>query len=246
MGGFGMNPPISNIYDALAPYYREYARKKTVYLNAVDRFILDNMPGDAESLLDVGAGDGVRGMALANQKGIKYVVLSDLSAEMAARCRELNPADVWHAAAEKLPEVERRFDIIICLWNVLGHIENRAGRVEALTGMRRLLSDKGNIFFDVNNRHNTSAYGWWKVFGRICIDTIQPDEKRGDATFDWKIGNESIPAMGHLFTPAEIEGIIKDSGLLIKTKIAVDYHNGLLSTQLLKGQLLYQLVKSEK
>ena len=238
-----MSQSGSEIYDALAPYYREYAAKKTAYLNAVDRFIVDNTPNNAQSLLDVGAGDGIRGMALAKQKGIADVVLCDYSVEMVNRCRRLNPADVWHAAAEELPESNRRFDVIICLWNVLGHLENRNKRIEALMRMKRLLAENGVVFLDVNNRHNASAYGWIKVFGRIVVDAAWPDEKRGDASYDWKIGEKSFPAMGHLFTPVEIESIIKESGLNIKTRIAVDYNTGTCSLSVLKGQLLYQIEK---
>ncbi|HBE77704.1 MAG TPA: class I SAM-dependent methyltransferase [Firmicutes bacterium] len=233
--------PTVKMYDALAPYYREYARKKAAYLNSVDRFVLDHIPDDAESLLDIGAGDGIRGMALAAHKNINYTVLSDISPEMIARCRELRPSDVWQAAMENLPYTDRRFDVIICLWNVLGHLDDRSNRVAALKEMRRLLSKQGSIFLDVNNRHNASAYGWLRVFGRIFLDALYPDDKRGDSSFDWEIGNESIPGMGHLFTPAEIEAIIKASGLSIQSKVAVDYHNGSQSALLLKGQLLYQL-----
>ncbi|HBF36361.1 MAG TPA: hypothetical protein DDW50_03485 [Firmicutes bacterium] len=237
------NQSAVHMYDALAPYYREYAQKKAAYLNSVDRFILDHIPDDAESLLDIGAGDGVRGMALAAQKKIQYVILSDISQEMVARCRQLRPSDVWQAAIENLPETDKRFDVIICLWNVLGHLADRFIRIAALKKMRRLLSGKGSIFLDVNNRHNASEYGWIRVLGRIFLDSVNPNDKRGDTCFHWKIGNDLIPGKGHLFTPDEIEAIIKESGLSIQSKIAVDYHNGLQSTQLWKGQLLYHLKK---
>jgi hypothetical protein len=61
----------TDIYDALAPHYREYAGGKSAYLAAVDRFVLENLPAGADSLLDVGAGDGVRAMALAREAGIR-------------------------------------------------------------------------------------------------------------------------------------------------------------------------------
>ena len=103
--------PSPDIYDALAPHYREYSRGKSAYLDAVDRFILDNVPAGASSLLDVGAGDGVRGMALARALKAKRVVLCETSRNMAARCRTLAPDAVWEVPAEQLPESSVRFDV---------------------------------------------------------------------------------------------------------------------------------------
>jgi SAM-dependent methyltransferase len=231
----------SELYDALAPHYREYADRKAPYLASVDRFIRDNFPPDARTLLDVGAGDGVRGMAIARAQGVEDVVLCDPSPEMAARCRSLSPADVWTVGAEMLPATERRFDVILCLWNVLGHLPGRAARVRALSNMRALLSERGVIFFDVNNRHNASAYGWRTVLGRVVLDRLLFDERRGDASFDWNVAGRVFPAMGHLFTPAEIREIVRVSGLDEQRLIAIDYATGARSASLLRGQLVFMV-----
>ena len=231
-------------YDALAPHYREYAQKKSAYLDAVDRFILGRVPSGAESLLDVGAGDGVRGMALARKLGMKYTVLCDNSTEMAVRCKEQSPDEVWETRAEELPDTGKHFDVIVCLWNTLGHLLGRNERVRALTKMRNLLKDGGSIFFDVNNRHNAASYGWLRVFARVFVDALYFDERRGNATFDWEIGGKVYPGMGHLFTPREIESIVKESGLSILERKAIDYSTGAFSDSLLKGQLVYMVAQN--
>ncbi len=232
-----------DIYDALAPHYREYAEKKSAYIAGVDRFVLEHIPHGAKSLLDIGAGDGVRGMLLAQQMGISDIILCDYSPEMIACCKRLNPTEVWESAVEDLPDAGKRFDVIICLWNVLGHLPGHDERVRALAKMKNYLTDKGRIFFDVNNRHNAAAYGWLRVFGRILIDTVYFNEKRGDASFDWKIGCNVYPAMGHLFTPLEVERIVRESGLHVQRKAAVDYATGEVSCSPLRGQLLYLVAK---
>jgi SAM-dependent methyltransferase len=229
----------SEIYDALAPHYREYSAKKSAYLAAVDGFVVGNIPARASSLLDVGAGDGVRGMDIARRAKIGKVVLSDPSPEMIARCRQLEPDDVWHSTAEALPETGLQFDVILCLWNVLGHLAGRDARVQALSRMRQLLAPGGTVFFDVNNRHNASGYGWLEVAKRRIIDAVAFDERRGDATFDWNVGGRFFPAMGHLFTPAEIRGIAEESGLHIVKNVAVNYATGVISQSKLRGQLLF-------
>lgn len=236
----------SELYDALAPHYREYAARRASYLAGVDSFVHEHFPAGATSLLDVGAGDGVRGMAIARAHGIAHVVLSDPSAEMAARCRDLAPTDVWVAGAEALPATDQRFDVILCLWNVLGHLPGRSARVRALSAARDLLSAHGVIFFDVNNRHNATAYGWRTVLGRIVVDRLWFDERRGDATFDWNVSGKVFPAMGHLFTPTEIRGIVDASGLSVTALAAVDYATGTRSSSLLRGQLVFAVTRSER
>lgn len=232
-----------SLYDGIAPFYRDYSNQKSLCLSAIDELIIKNAPRDTQSLLDVGAGDGRRGMNLAKRLKIEKIILVDPSLEMVKKCKILQPTDIWHLAAEDLPSCREKFDIILCLWNVLGHINNRSRRIKALKRMKENLSPNGRIFLDVNNRHNASSYGWLKVFGRILIDAILPDEKRGDASFNWEIGGKTFSGMGHLFTPFEIENIIKESGLTIEKRYAINYKNGRIGRTFLEGQLFYILEK---
>lgn len=234
-----MSLPATDLYDALAPQYREYARQRSAYLAAVDSFVLENLPAGAARLLDAGAGDGVRGMDLARRAGISRVVQCEPSVAMAARCRALGPAAVWQCPMAEIPTTAERFEVILCLWNVLGHVPSGGGRIAALARLRQLLADDGVIFLDVNNRHNAAAYGWARVCGRIVVDTLAPRERRGDASFEWRIGGQTYPAMGHLFAPAEIEGLIARAGLTVRAKAAIDYATGARSRWALKGQLVF-------
>jgi SAM-dependent methyltransferase len=234
-----VNVAPADPYDALAPHYREYAAKRSVYLAAVDRFVRDHMPESAKSLLDVGSGDGVRAMALAHSCGIETIVLSEASREMAVRCRTLQPAEVWPTPAQELPDNGRRFDAITCLWNVLGHIPTRADRLAALRRMRLLLARGGRLFLDVQNRHNAAGYGWLRVMGRALLDGAAPDERRGDATFTWHVGGAEVRGHGHLFTPAEIAGLLREAGLAVVWRVAIDYATGKRSASPFRGQLAF-------
>jgi ubiquinone/menaquinone biosynthesis C-methylase UbiE len=244
VGGFGIDTDAVKLYDAFAPYYREYSLSKSAYLTAVEKYVVEHLPENASTLLDVGAGDGIRGMIIAGERKIGHVVLAEPSSEMADRCRKLPATEVWQLPAEELPTTDARFDVIICLWNVLGHIGTRYKRIEALKRMRRMLDDEGRLFLDVNNRHNASAYGSIRVLGRRFIDAIRPDERRGDATFHWKVGEKTMTSMGHLFTPKEVEGLFRASGLRVKNRVSVNYATGAISASISEGQLLYALTRS--
>ncbi len=227
-------------YDQLAPHYRELAQQRSVYLDAVDRFIVEHVPAPVGSLLDVGAGDGVRGVAVARRLGARRIVLCEPGAEFARRCEALGVDEVWRMGAEELPHAAPAFDVILCLWNVLGHLPDHAARVGALARMKALLNPSGSIFFDVNNRHNAHAYGRLRVLARRVIDYVMPDEHRGDAVYSWRIAGKLIPAQGHLFTPAEVAALLRGAGLRVLRRIAVDYVTGGYARSPRAGQLVYQ------
>ena len=234
-----MTADAAGLYDALAPDYQQYAAKRAAYLAAVDAFIRERVPPSARGLLDVGSGDGVRAMALARACAFETVVLSDVSAEMAQRCRALTPTEVWHTPAQSLPDEGPRFDVIMCLWNVLGHVPTRAERLTALERMRRLLTAGGTLFLDVQNRHNAAAYGWGRVLARVALDWLRPDERRGDTSFDWNVGGRTMRGHGHLFTPAEVGSLLQQAGFRVAESVAIDYATGERSHSSLRGQLVF-------
>lgn len=231
-------------YDAIAPHYAEYSEKRQAYLEAVDRLVISHLkPG--MRLLDVGSGDGRRLKKIADALGLRDVVAVEPSTEMAALCRKTTGFTVHALCGDALDELkEGPFDAITALWNVFGHMENSATRLQALTLMAQKLKPQGIIMLDINNRHNRLAYGRWTVFKRRIVDALQFDEKRGDVQFEWKIGDQSIPASGHLFTPGEIERLFVQAGLCVAERLSIDYANGALSSSPFNGQLFYVLRRS--
>src|SRR5882762_1286081 len=144
-------------YDFVAPGYRELSERRRAYLDAVDAEILRLVPKGGASLIDVGAGDGRRALQIAKQAGITRVVLVEPSEGM----KKLIPlgVEVWNERVEALRETSQRFDLVLCLWNVLGHVASREWRVEALRNLTRVRSAGGLIFLDVMNRYNVAECG---------------------------------------------------------------------------------------
>lgn len=229
------------MYDLLAPDYRHISEMRAAYLHAVDRTILARMVVGARSLLDVGAGDGVRAMRLARAAGIATVVLVEPSAAMAELCRASQATEILQVKAEAMTASAQSFDVITCLWNVLGHINTPALRRDALRRMRDRLAPRGRIFIDVNNRYNAPAYGWLKSLGRAAYDLFNPADENGDVEFVWRIAGRLIPGRGHVFTPREINRLIADAGLRIERRYVIDYQTGRQSRVCFAGQLLYEL-----
>lgn len=233
-----------NSYDRLAPHFRSYSEARAAYLCAVDQVILRRITKGARSLLDVGSGDGHRAVGLARSCSISRLVLSDPSEEMAGCCCRLEEVDeVWQVGAENLPSGGESFDVITCLWNVLGLIAGGAQRSEALRRMHSLISPKGQIFLDVNNRYNAAAYGGLRTAGRLIYDLLRPSEANGDVEFDWHVGGEVIRSRGHVFRPGEVEDLIGVAGLKVIGRHIIDYKTGCSRRFAYGGQLFYELAK---
>ena len=158
------------------------------------------------------------------------LVLAEPSAPMAALCREFAQAEVWPCEAEALPgpEADGAFDAVLCLWNVLGHVDGHARRMEALRRMRALLAPGGVLVADVHNRYNVAAAGVAAVSGRAWRDWRAPAEENGDVSFTWQVDGLTLPARGHLFAPAGVRALCDEAGLRIEHEAFVDYATGRL------------------
>ena len=232
-------------YDAIAPVYAEYSSKKEAYLNAVDELVIGNI-ADGVRLLDIGAGDGRRLKKILSAKNLSEAVAIEPSEKMAEICRHNTQCDVHELCGENINDLNiGRFNVITALWNVFGHIAKQEDRLQTLKNVAEKLEPDGICMIDVNNRHNAAAYGRVKVAGRVIIDMLAFDEKRGDANYDWKIDNENYPGFGHLFIPKEIEALFHQARLKIKTRFSINYSTGHVSTSPYQGQLFYILERIE-
>ena len=229
-------------YDAIAPLYAEYSAKYRDYLNAVDQLVIGSLrPG--MRLLDIGSGDGRRIKKIADHVGLTYVTCVEPSGEMARLCRQGTGFTVHELFGHQLDHLpEGQFDAVTALWNVFGHMPDSSARVQTLRHIRSRLAPGGMVLLDVNNRHNRRSYGRFNVWRRRLIDIMDFDERRGDARFEWKIGDRSFPASGHLFTPAEMDELFKKSGFTRSDRFSVDYRTGAVSASPFDGQLFFRLL----
>jgi len=199
----------------------------------VDAEILRRVPGGAASLIDVGAGDGRRALQIAERAGISQVVLAEPSEGM----RQLIPAgvEVWDVRMETLPDARREFDVVLCLWNVLGHVPSREHRVAALRNLGRMCSAGGLIFLDVINRYNVAECGIGVVLRRFL------SSHGGDVPVKWRIVSGEVETRGHVFTAKEIEGLFREAGLNVVERIVLNYRTGRREAWTVRGNLLYVL-----
>lgn len=239
-----MNPERTlEAYSAIAPVYGEYSRQRQAYLDAVDAKVISSLrPGIR--WLDIGAGDGRRLAKIQSATGIQDIHAVEPSAGMAAVCRAQLQVPVHEVCAENIDQLDiGQFDAVTALWNVFGHVTSPEKRLTAMTHIAAKMKQDAIFMIDVNNRHNARAYGTLNVFKRIIVDALDFDVTRGDASYEWKIGDQTFQSSGHLFTPGEIEGLFSGAGLRVHERLSFDYATGQSSSSPYKGQLFYTLKK---
>jgi 2-polyprenyl-3-methyl-5-hydroxy-6-metoxy-1,4-benzoquinol methylase len=223
----------------MALSFASIAAPRRAYLDRIDQLIVSAIPPGSRSLLDVGAGDGARALRIAGEAGLREVTLLEPSSAM----RRQWPAGVHALAirAEEMASLAGGFDVILCLWNVIGHVFPAPARTELFRQFGRLASPGGRIFMDVNYRYNARHYGLWPTIGRRLYDWIHPGEQHGDVTVTWTVAGAECATRGHVFTHRELSRMIAAAGLQIERQYIIDYSTGELCRHTFQGNPLYVL-----
>jgi SAM-dependent methyltransferase len=245
LGDTYFDDPVAG-YDHMAAHFAELSRGRDAYLRSVEQLILARIPHGSRSLLDIGAGDGVRARRIASAAGIPRLVLLEPSAAMAALAG--GPAELWPIRAEALkPEaITERFDVVTCLWNVLGHIRPGSERQRTLTGIAQLLTPHGLFFLDVNHRYNARSHGVVATAARWIHDRLLPSDTNGDARAKWSSGSEIVSTFGHVFTDREVVRLAHAARLKPLERFVVDYDTGQRRRFAFSGNLLYVFRRSSR
>jgi 2-polyprenyl-3-methyl-5-hydroxy-6-metoxy-1,4-benzoquinol methylase len=230
-------------YDRIAPVFSRLAEQRKPYLDRIDQLILSEMQPGSRSMLDVGSGDGTRARRIAQSQGIPELVLLEPSRAMQGNAG--SNAKVWAMRAEELHSVQDEFDVITCLWNVLGHIFPASARVEVLRQFARLVSPQGTIFVDVNHRYNARHYGSLRTALRVLRDRVSWDEMNGDVTVVWDVDQTKCTTRGHVFIDKEFRTLASAAGLSIEKMFIVDYATGDQRRWGWQGNPLYVLRPSQ-
>ncbi|MGH9512029.1 MAG: class I SAM-dependent methyltransferase [Terriglobales bacterium] len=234
-------------YDQGAAFFSQMSEHRRGYLRGVENLVVARILPGSRSLLDVGSGDGLRAARIAREVGLSEVVLLEPSREMLGKV--IGKAEIWPIRAEDLlladsmPEglPDRRFDVITCLWNVIGHIRDYDARVRVLARFGELLPENGKLFFDVNHRYNVKSYGLTRTSVRFFGDHISPRPTNGDVEVRWRLGDKTCRTRGHVFTDTEVRRMVSAAGLVIEERLVVDYDSGKVRRFACLGNLLYVL-----
>lgn len=219
-------------YDSIADEYVRVREKRSIYLHKIDSMIIDDFYMKAKSILDVGSGDGSRGMKIFRSINADEICMVEESKEMVKNIERDKQINIYQGSIQTFRH-QQSFDLILCLWNVLGHVDTFDERTQILKILKSFLSKDGVIAIDFNNRYNYKHYGIVNVFRNILKSAFVKEP----GWFDIK--NHNIKVYIHSYF--EIKHMISQAGLKIKSIRIVDYDNGDEYRNLFKGQFLFYL-----
>jgi len=231
------------------------------------RSLLDLGAGDGTRALRIAKQSGIERVVLvepskgmASQKSLDHAEIWPVRAETLAEYCTVSAGSTnfaeaeegyWHGGPETAEggcphTIAERFDVITCLWNVIGHIPGADQRQRALRAVATLLSPGGRFFLDVNHRYNLRSYGVLPTSARWIRDLFFPSEHNGDVLARWSLDESSISTYGHVFTNREIMRLAESSGLEFQEQIVVDYETGRIRRFPFLGNLLYVFRRSSR
>jgi SAM-dependent methyltransferase len=226
-------------YNAIAKDYDLLSNERMKYLNAIDDIIIsDNKFKMIINYLDIGSGDGRRSIKIINSLNPISSTLVDDSSKMLNQIKLKKNLNLINNSFFDL-ETDDKFDLITCLWNVVGHIDSKMLRKRFFHLVEKKLNLEGVIYFDVNNRYNISQYGYSNVMKNLEMDFLYPSERNG--VFNIGVGEKKTTVFIH--NPFEVADYIKDLKLEIQNIYFIDYNTGEIKDTFFEGQLLYKIIK---
>jgi SAM-dependent methyltransferase len=133
-------------YTGFAPFYDRIMGDRSEEIDRVRTYISRHLPG-ARSLLELGCGTGALIAGLSPELSVTGI---DRSPDMLAVAAQTVPAGrlvLGDMTAFSLPE---RFDVIICMFDTLNHVQSFAGWLTLFSCVHEHLADGGLFIFDVN------------------------------------------------------------------------------------------------
>ena len=224
-------------YDSIAKIYNIQSNEKLSFLNAIDNLIIEKMKGHPNlNYLDIGSGDGRRALKISNSlKPSKLSLIEDSNGML----KLIDDKKViLHEISFFEFNSNEKYDLITCLWNVLGHFPSKNHRLEFFFKIDKLLSNNGILFFDVNNRYNISHYGFENVMNNLVIDRC---DNEGNGWFT--LENEDAVTNVYIHNPFDIEEYLNGTTLQLIDTFFVNYETGKLEKTFFEGQLLYVIGK---
>ncbi len=206
-------------------------------LDSFERKIISEYLEPGCRVLDAGCGAGREAFVL-YEMGCRDITAIDISPAMidAAKLEnekrgcgiKFREADVYAYSKDS----EGTFDLILLITQLMCHIPGRRARIELLSNLGRLLTEKGVIILSTHNRHEGNRYRLrWKLlafFMKVARALGLTRLEFGDLLATQVSEADSKKrAFVHIFTVEEVLGEVKEAGLkLVKARCNTEIDKG--------------------
>ena len=210
----------AELYDLIYQQFKDYAGECRRIAD-----LLARLHPQATRLLDVACGTGEHARVLAAQHGYQVDGL-DIEPEFIRIARSKNPGGEFFCADMIHFELQRRYDIILCLFSSIGYARTLENVGRALATFRRHLSPGGLVVLEpwfapeqwrTGTVHLTTAEGAGLKVCRMSSSTVR--ERVSVLDFQYLIGSaegiehrQEVHELG-LFTTEEMRRCFAEAGL---------------------------------
>lgn len=219
-------------YDQLASSYASSRAERSKYLEAIDKYVIESILREGiegGKILDVGCGDGVRGVKIAKATNLTLESI-DTSQQMISLAKKINKdASVCNIGSSEFQPDEHKADVVLMLWNVLGHIPLEK-RSASLKNTHDLLSEKGILIIDVNNQFNAAQYGKENAANNRSAVSVDDSTHTGNFIATREVEGKTISTVSHIFHVHEVQQLLEGAGFKCHISF-VNYDTGLLTTE---------------
>jgi SAM-dependent methyltransferase len=201
-----------------------YASRYPVPNPHVMDLVLDELGPAGGRVLDFGCGSGRYAIHLARRAAVE-VFAYDISVaaiqELSGRYSEAMAAGALPGRLDmlcgSLDDLQRRldgeakFDLVMLLFGVLGHIPRRECRVATLRSLRARLRPGGRLIATVPNQARRFLGEQHLASGLVAEGALEP----GDIYYQREGSDGPIDLYYHLYSPAEFEAELLDAGFAV-------------------------------
>lgn len=228
-------------YDCWSRGFDSYSVLKRPYLKKIDQLVGEIIKDNC-SIIDIGSGTGRRIEKIGTKFKLDNIVCLDSSPVMTAISKKRGLKSFCGDIAFDLHKLftTESFSWALCLWNVLGHVQNESDRLKALENINFILKPGGELIIDVNNRYNYRAYGLAVVLKNLLLDLFL--RYKHEYTFSLA-NNKKLSTKVHIFSKKEIISLLKKTGFSIEKICFIDYKNGETKNSQFFGQIMIRAKK---
>lgn len=210
----------NHFYDNLSSKYDYISEKRRNYLESIDQEILNFIkPLNINLILDVGLGNGKR--------SYKYITKLNLSEK---KFYGIEPSKKMYLESLKIFNekenifninlesylTHKKFDLIMCLWNVIGHVSNLEIFIKKVSD---LCSYNGYFIFDFNNIYNLKEYGFRSFIYNLFVSLFK-------YKFKFRAVNDNDNTLVKYYKPNYLSKILSLNNFKIIKKIHINYQDG--------------------
>ena len=148
----------AELYDLIYSQFKDYEAEAQQIAG-----LIQNIHPQAQSILDVACGTGEHARLLA--QNYEYTVDGlDLEEALIARAEHKHPEGTFFKADMRSFDLERSYDVILCLFSSIGYVQTLDQVVQALSHFRKHLNTDGVVMVEP---WSTQLNGSLRVF--ICF-----------------------------------------------------------------------------